>query len=288
MRKFAPTFALLLAAVPLTAQTKHQLAYKFQPGSVAWSQQVQDMNMLMNMGGREMKQGMKTTMWLESKVTEVKDGAAAIEQKYTRVKSTGEGMGMKTDYDSAVEGSKPGAMKNLAALVDKTSKLRVGSDGKIQEFALAEGAETAAADAGTSLKQTFEQSFMAWPKDGLAIGESWVSEFDMPMGQVGTGKAKVTNKLLDVKGDIVTLEQKVEMDMSAAKMPGGGKLEVTKAGGTTKIDLRRAMPVEMLLDMEMKMGGEGSRMQMTMTMHQELKQIEAPAEKQPAAPATGK
>ena len=110
----------------------------------------------------------------------------------------------------------------------------------------------------------------------------------MPMGQIGTGKAKVTNKLIDVKDHVVTLEQKVEMDLSAAKMPGGGKLEVTKAGGTSKIDLRRTMPVEMVMDMEMKMGGEGSPMQMTMTMHQEMKQCEAPAPKKAAAPATGK
>jgi hypothetical protein len=289
MRNLAlATFGLLLAAAPLTAQTKHKFAYQFEAGSVAWTQQVQDMNMSMNMGGREMTQTMKTTMWLESKVTELKDGIAAIEQKYTRVAATGDGMGMKTSYDSDVEGSKPGQLKDLASMVGKTSKVRVGSDGKIHEFTLADGVEGAAAQAGASLKQTFEQSYMTWPKDGLAIGETWVTEFDMPMGQIGTGKAKVTNKLIDVKDHVVTLEQKVEMDLSAAKMPGGGKLEVTKAGGTSKIDLRRTMPVEMVMDMEMKMGGEGSPMQMTMTMHQEMKQCEAPAPKKAAAPATGK
>lgn len=290
MSRISPlAFALLLPLAPLCAQAKHTLRYQFQPNASFWSEQTQAMNMVMVMGEHQVKNTMTTTTSIESKVGEVKDGTAAIDQTFRRVQAKSDGMGMKVDYDSDIEGSKPGMMKSLADLVGKGCNIKVEAGGRLAEMTLSDEMEDLLEKSGMSMKQTLEQSFMAWPKDPIAIGETWTTKFDMPMGQIGTGKVTVTNKLVDVKGTVVTLEQTLAVDLSAAKMPGGGTLEVTKATGTSKIDLTKPMPVESAMDMEMKMGGEGAKSSMTMTMRQTMKLVDAPAPKKPAeAPADKK
>lgn len=272
---------LLLVGAAATAQDKYTLRYQLAVGPAVWCQTDQDMNMVMKMGEREMKTSMQTSTWMEGKVLEVKDGTASIEQKYTRVKSKNSGMGGNSEYDSDVAGSKPGMMmRDLAKLVGQSATVQMDATGKILAVKIPADVEAGLEKAGSSLKQTFEQSIMTWPQEPIAVGGTWVSEYDMPMGQMGKGKAKVTNKLIGVKDNVATLEQTTELTIDSKGMPPGMKLEVTKATGSAKIDLRAAMPLEMISDIEMKMvGGADSPMDMTMHMHSSVKQVAAPAAK---------
>jgi hypothetical protein len=272
---------LLLVSATAAAQDKHTLRYQLAPGPTVWCQTDQDMNMVMKMGEQEMKTSMQTSTWMEGKVVAVKDGTASVEQKYARVKSKSSGMGGNSEYDSDVAGSKPGMMmRDLAKLVGQSATVQMDATGKILAVNIPTGVEAGLEKAGMSLKQTFEQSIMTWPKEPIAVGGTWITEYDMPMGQMGKGKAKVTNKLVGVKDNVATLEQTTELTIDAKGMPPGMKLEVTKATGSAKIDLRAAMPLEMVSDIEMKMqGGADSPMDMTMLMHSAVKQVAAPAAK---------
>lgn len=123
-----------------------------------------------------------------------------------------------------------------------------------------------------------EQSFTAFPKDPIAIGETWITTREMARGQAGKMKTKVTNKLVDVKDNVATIEQKMEMDEAGSQLAPGMKITLTKAEGLAKVDLRNGIPVDMTMEMQMKMGDA-----MTMTTRLLAKQVEPPAPK--AAPA---
>lgn len=280
---FPPVLTLLLAAAPLVAQEKFTLRNEFQPGLVSWVSQTQDMSQSMAAGGKPMKTSFQTSMWLESKVVEAKDGVAAIEQRFARIKSLGSGPGMKVDYDSDVEGSKAGPMRALADLAGKTAKLRVDAQGKVQDFTLPDDLGEELERIGVSLKQGFEQAFCAWPTEPVAIGDSWESELEFPMAQLGSMKAKVANKLIAVKDKLVTVEQKVTMDVSGLTLPGTMTMEVTKSEGTSTFDLRLPMPVDGTMDLAMKMSAGENAPSVTIEMKSAIKQIEPPAPKAPAA-----
>lgn len=294
MQTFIPTtLALLLATVPALAQDKHTLRSKLQPGAVTWSLQTQEMTQDMAVGGRSMQTSMQTSMWLESKVTAVTAGVASIEQRFARIKATGNGPGMKVDYDSDVEGSKPGPLRDLAKLAGKVAKMRVDERGKMSEMSLPDDLGAATDETLASLKQGFEQAFTAWPEQPIAIGETWESAMEFPMAGMGSMKAKIVNKLLDVKDQLVTIEQTLTMDTSGVKLPAGMTMEVGKAGGKSTFDLRLPMPIESTMDMEMKMGNADNPQLMTMQMRTGMKKVEAPPAKpaaeapKPDAPKTG-
>jgi hypothetical protein len=285
MRPSARLFlSLLLPFAPLAAQEKLTLRYAFQPGQVTWTQMTQQMTQSMTMAGRDMVTNLTQDTWMESKVTEVKDGVATIENRYARITIKGDGQ-MKVDYDSDVEGSKPGVMKDVAKLVGKTAKLRVDAMGKVLECTLPDGLEDPLEKSGTSMKQGFEQQFVSWPKDPVAVGETWQSNLEFPMGPMGAMKATITNKLVAMKDGVATVEVAMAMDTSGVKMPGGVKFDITvpKAGGVSKVALASAMPLDGTLAIEMKMdGGKDAPMSMKMTQNQAMKQVPAPAPKKPA------
>ncbi|MBL8756081.1 MAG: hypothetical protein JNK15_22500 [Planctomycetes bacterium] len=283
--------ALLALALPLCAQEKFTLRYTLQPGPAAWYQQDQDNKMAMKMGERTMNGLMATSMWMECKVAAVKDGVATLESKFARVKAKSDGMGGKTDYDSDVEGSRPGSFRGLAELVGQTVKVSFDDTGKQTNVEVDDDVEAGLEKAGMSMKQTFAQAILTWPKDPIALGDTWTNEYGMPMGQMGKGKVVVTNKLVAVKDHVATVEQTSKIEVESKGLPPGMKLEVTKASGSARIDLRVGMPLEMTTDVEMKIGGggdTGAAMDMTMTMHSSIKQVPAPAPKAAGKPEDAK
>lgn len=278
---FVPFVLFLL---PLAAQEKHTLRYAYQPGSVVWALQVQQMKQDMQMGGRSMQMSTDNSTWLETKVESVKDGVATLAQRYARITIQGGGMGQKFDYDSDVPGSKAGPMSDAAKLVGKTAKIVVDARGTVSEATLPEDTGKALEKMGSSLKEGFEQSIAAWPEQPVAIGETWQAPLAFPMGQMGTMKATVTNKLVSVQDGVVTLDVQMAVDASGIKLPGGLSLQVGKATGTMKASLTSCMPIESSLAIELKTAGdEKAPMQMTLGITQSCKQVPAPAPK--AAPA---
>src|SRR5689334_13179386 len=105
-RSFAAVI-MLFAVAPLLAQNKQTLRLKFVPGHVVHTLQTQDMTMSTAMGEQKVNTTMNIQMWAEAKLADVKDNVAVIEQTYRRMKAKADGPGMKVDYDSDVEGSKP-------------------------------------------------------------------------------------------------------------------------------------------------------------------------------------
>ena len=276
---------LYLLVAPVLAQEKFMLRYAFEPAPSTWVEVTQEMTRNMTMNGRDTRTGVTTTMWLEGKVTEVKDGVAAIEQRYARIKIKGDGPTMNADYDSDVQGSKPDPFYGVADLAGRTAKSRVDSLGTVIEFTLPEGLEQAMDRVGVSLRQGFEQSFLSCPKDPVAIGDSWQSNLRFPISKMGSMKAEITNKLLAMKDGVATIEQALKMDTSGVTLPGGMTMEVPKATGTMKVDFRCWIAVEATMDMEMRMAGwPDATMSMSLTTHQNMKQMPAPAPKPAETP----
>ena len=278
---FAATLTLF-AVAPLLAQDKHTLRLKFVPGRVVHTMQKQDMSGDMG-GGKQMNQAI--SMWTEAKIADVKDGVAVIEQTYRRMKATSNTP--KVDYDSDVEGSKPGMLGPATKLVGEKITMKLDESSNLKDVAVPEDLADGLERAGMNLKENFEHTVTAFPKDPIAIGETWTTSRQITMGQMGTMKTTVTNKLIDVKDDVVTIEQKVVMDEAGSKLTPGMKVELTKAEGLAKIDLRTGLPIDMTSDMQMKMAGV-----MTMSIRSVTKEVEPPAAKpapkpEAPAPATG-
>lgn len=278
--------AFLFITLALPAQEKHTLRYDLKPGATVWMQMVQEMTQNTSRDGKETKIAMTTTMLMEGKATEVKDGVATIEQRYARIQLKCDSPMLKIDFDSDVEGSKPGQFRNVTDFVGKTGRARVDAQGKMIEFTLSDDIAEDMAGVAVNLKRRFEQQFVAFPRDPVAVGESWQSAMDFPMDGMGTMKATITNKLLALQDGVVTVEQTMVMDTSGLKLPTGLKIEVPKASGVTKIALRAFMPVEVTMDMEMKKTGSEN---VTVGMRIVMKQVAAPlprkaAEKPAEAP----
>jgi hypothetical protein len=275
----------LLLCLSLAAQEKVWLRYRFQPGTTSWLMTTQEVTQDMQVKGHDQKMTMTLSMWMEGKVTEVKAGVANIEQRYARVKAKSDSAMLQLDYDSDVPGSDPGALRVLADMIGKTAKVRVDDTGRMQDVALPRLGDMQ--QVGDLLKQGFEQQFAAWPAEPLAVGDSWKSSMEFPIEGMGKIKATVVNKLIAARDNMVTIEQTMEMDTSGVNLPRGLKVEVGKAGGTSRYSLDSFMPVESTMDMQIQVTGEKDPpLRMTLTQHMAMKQVEPPA-KQPADARAG-
>lgn len=281
MLRLPAVLSLALVLVPLTAQEKHTLRYTFKPGHVCWLEHTLDMAQEVKRGEMEMKMTQVTTSWAESKTAEVKDGVAAMESRYTRVTAVSDMGGRKSEYDSDVAGSKPGPqLAGLADMVGKTTRMRVDSTGKVFEVSADEAMQKTLEKLGTSLKEGTEMSFLVLPKDPIAVGDTWTSEQNFPMGPAGDMVAKLTHKLVAVKGKVATVETKMELDTSAVKIPGA-KLVAEAASGAFEISLDDGLPLSARTEMVLTSSAE-STMQIKMTIRQSTKQVPAPAPKKDA------
>lgn len=273
----------MLVAVPLFAQEKRELRYTLAPGQVVWVEQLQDSSMVMKMGENEMKTGSVTTMWCSYTTKSVEGGVATVEMRYERIAIRSDRP--KVDYDSDVPGSKPGMMKSVADLVGKTAMIQLDAQGKVVKVEGSEEMDEALEKTGASLKSGLEQAFAAWPKEAVGVGDSWTNETEYPMGQMGTMKAKITNKLAAIKGGEVVVDYQLDMDLSGAKLPAGMKMEVESAKGSATTTLDSFAPVSSVMEMHLTMAGDKAPGAMKMVMRQTMKRIPTPAPKaaKPAA-----
>ena len=275
------SLTLLLVAAPAFAQEKHQLRLRFVSGTVGHFVLEQNMDMSMNMGGQDMGTKMHMEMFMTTTVGKVEGDTAELEQEITRIKvEMNNPMMGKVNYDSAVEDSDPGMLTGIADLVGMKAKLKINDRGKPVDIKVeGEGAEAAMGQ--VDLKQMVSQSLVMLPDAPVGINETWDSKTKMPMGQMGEMEASVTNKLLSVDKDTFSVEQVMKIDAEKVEVPGGMKIESMDMKGTSKVDLRTGMPMEMNNEMKMKMAGA---MAMSMTIKQSIKAAPAP-EKKPAEAA---
>ena len=119
------------------------------------------------------------------------------------------------------------------------------------------------AAAGMDMEQTVNQMMAQLPETPVAIGDTWMTSFQQPMGALGEITIDCVNKLIAVAGVQATIEQDMKLDLDAAAAPIKAKPMVAKT--TMVLDLSEGLPIRMNMQMEMVLT-EPMAMDMKMTM----------------------
>ncbi|HHH29675.1 MAG TPA: hypothetical protein ENK57_15205 [Polyangiaceae bacterium] len=273
------TVSLALAlTVPAFAQgpKKHLLVYRFEPGAVMHYESVQNMTMTMVMGEQDIETKMTMAITTSTKVKSVKDGNGVLEQEITRVRAKMDNPMMSIDYDSDDEDSDPGMMQGLDEIAGGKTTMTLSEHGQVTKFEPSEDIADDLESSGVNLEQLMSQSIARLPEKPVAIGESWTTKQDLPLGQMGDTESEITYKLLAVDGNFIMVEQTMKIDASELELPGGMEVTEIKAKGQSTIDLRTGLPTEMTMTMEMAMTGQ---MDMSMQVKQTIKLVPAPKKK---------
>jgi hypothetical protein len=115
------------------------------------------------------------------------------------------------------------------------------------------------------------------PDEPVAIGATWLSETNAPVGRFGDMKCKITNKLVSVEKGIARLDQKMEFATDALNLPGGMTIEVRDATAYTMVDLSSGMTADSETSMSMVMSMPQG-MKMNMAMKTTMKRVDPAAE----------
>jgi Family of unknown function (DUF6263) len=288
---FAAAFSAAQGATN-TASQKHLLRIAPSVGTANLYQQSTQMTMSMAMEGSEkpMEMEQSSSIWIEAKAVESKEGKTKLEQTFQRVKVKMTGVA-NVDYDSNDPESRPGPMEALAETVGEKATVVMDARGSILSVELPEALDEAqAAGSGVDFKQMFSQSTPQLPEESVAIGHEWTTEMPMPMGQMGKLKCTITNKLVSVEKGLARIDQKLAFATDELKLPGGMEMSVGEASGFTVVDLSTGLAHDSSNSVTMVMSGGPTNMKMTMKMVQAMKRVdpatEASAEKAKAAEKT--
>lgn len=296
-RLLTPVFAVVFAAAfaaaqdaKTTAAQKHLLRIVPSVGTTNLYLQTMQMTVSVKMGeeGKPMDTEQSSSLWMQTKVVDCKDGKSKLEQTYQRMKVKMTGMA-NVDYDSDDPESRPGPMEALAESVGEKATVIMDSRGAIVSVELPEALDEAQAGGGSGLdiKQMLAQSVPQMPEEPVAIGHEWATEMPMPMGQLGKMKCTITNKLASVEKGLARIDQKLTFATDELKLPGGMEMSVGDASAFTVVDLSTGLPHDSNSSVAMVMSGGPANMKMTMTMVQAMKRVdpatEASAEKAKAA-----
>ncbi|MGE3174946.1 MAG: DUF6263 family protein [Planctomycetota bacterium] len=285
LRSISSLFVLL--AAPLVAQDaapRHLLRMAFEPGKPAWYRQSVDMSSTMKIGGQDMVTGMKMAVVLRTEVLEVTGGKASMRHTFERITAKMDNPMMKVDYDSDDPDSRPGALAILEDVVGESLQVQVDDHGRFSDAKPSAGFPEQASEmfGGGELNRFLGQNVPELPDQPVAIGESWQTTTEMPMGPTGNAKVTVTNTLMEVGGGRARIRQVMSVDVDDLKVPGGGQMQMDKAEGFTVLDLATGMPIESEMQMVSKVVNTQVSMDMSMTLRVDA--VPAPAAK--AVPAT--
>jgi hypothetical protein len=283
MRPTALLALLLALAAPLAAQEppkKQLLRLSFQPGSSHFYRLTMGMQTRAKAGNNEVSVDMTMEQVMEMKCVEVKDGKARIELTSLRLilKATGP---MKIDYDSDVEGSDPGMLRNAVGMLGETMTMSLDERGRLGDLDVPEAFEALGLFGGGGVEELMAQAMPQLPEAPVAIGESWETSAEMRMGKYGSGQVKIVNRLAAVEGDSLRIDQEMQLDLGKPALPGGGRLQAGKCTGSTLVHPATGSLGEATMDSALTATGG---MSMEMVMKTTLRAIDAP----PAKKATGK
>lgn len=250
-----------LSACGGPAPAKHLLRYAFEPGKVAHAVMSNQTTTKGKVGEKVLETTMNMQLFLSSTVVEVKDGIAQVRMVIDRVKFATRSQGVDIDYDSDVEGSKPGLMGPIVSVIGKAMEMRVDGRGNVSDARLPEELKEVQ---GVDLEELTLQHFQVLPEEPVAIGATWEDERSVSMG-VGKSTMKVQYELLKVADGKATLGEVLRMDLSDLKMPGKMKVEVEEASGTAIVGLSSWIP-EGTMHMVMTTKGAGMDMRMEHTI----------------------
>ena len=275
----AVSFAVCLMVLPACghdAGPKHLLRYAFEPGKVAHAVMTNRTTTKAKMGGELMESSIDMQMFLSSTVVEVRDGVAQLRLVIERMKVTTKGPGPAIDYDSDVEGSDPGPLKTTGSVIGKVMEMRVDMRGRVRDAKVPD--ELKAAANGFDFDQMSHQQFQLLPEEPVAIGATWQEEVSMSVGPMGKSKVRTKCELQKVEGGKATLGLEMQMDLGDTKMPGGMKMQIEQASGTSIIDLSGWLPEG---TMDMVMTTKGANMEMRMEHKATTQPCEAPKKTKP-------
>ncbi len=274
--------AILLASTAFAQETesakpkqKHMVRFSFKAGAVRHTVMTQDMVMTVNIGAEDIATKVKTTSWSTTTTKSATGNIAGIEQKVTRVKAFADSITMKVDYDSNDEDSDPGALEVLANMVGQKTTMKLSDQGKISDVVMPDDADQFKA-AGMDMEQIMSQTVTQLPDHPIAIGESWKVQQKISVGQFGKMDSETTYTLLLINKEFISLKHSMVCDTENVVIPGGMTFDTMKATGTSKIELRTGMPIEMNLTMTTKVSGQ---VKMDMSMTQSIKPAPAQGKK---------
>ena len=263
--------ASLLMLCLITASAQVKLAFNPNSGTKYEYQMEMVQNIKQNAMGQDMSMGteMNTTYLME--VKEKTSQEIKVQFTYQRFVFAVSSSMMNIRYDSKSKTENPSEMevifgKMFSTLIGKPFTVIFTPEGLVKSVsgmsaiienmlkeASADGAIAAQLEAQLgqqfseeSMKNMFEQSFNFYPKNAVKVGESWDTEYNMPMNNMNFS-IKNKNTLKEVKANKATIGVIGEMDveMEESKFTG-------MQTGTMIVDIATGMFVTSDVSINMK------------------------------------
>ncbi|MBL8797743.1 MAG: hypothetical protein JNM56_27845 [Planctomycetia bacterium] len=299
-RKLLPLLVFGLCALPVWAQDKADLKWKFEKDKTIYQELTTETTQDMKVMGMDVKQKQKQTFYFSWKPTEQKDGKWIIKQRIDGVKMEIEIGGNKIAYDSEA----PGAGNNPLADFFKELKgseftLTVGSDMKVEKV---EGRADFLSRLGKSqqqmkpllenilsedaLKQMADPSFAVVPNGEADKDKTWKYNSKLNLGPIGSYDTTYDYKYVgkDEKNkdlDKIAVTTTLKYSAPGSDTPGAGlpfkiksaSLEGKNGTGTVLFDAKagRIDTSEMNLTLEGKLDIEIGGMATTVELKQTQK-----------------
>lgn len=241
--------ALSLAAFSTAEEVTFQL--KFEPGKTYLSETDVKQNMVMPMGGQEMKTAMTMRMVSSQKVTKAEEGLQVV-QGMESMNMDMDAAGMKMAYDSKNPQGPMAAM--FGSLMDAKTTLVIDEKGKLVSVKAdaIPGMENMGMGPEEMEQAAREMSDMM-PNKAVAVGDSWKSTTTMPMGgitePVSINYVMTFQEMTELEGSKVA-----KVDIKGEVNADDGNLQVTskELKGHMLFDPKIGQPREyhMIVDLE--------------------------------------
>jgi len=232
------------ASAPVTLQHRLESGQTF-----AWALEV-EANVHQELGSDRIDSRMRFVLHFVANVTGSKDGVADVAHRIERVEAKADSKLAKIDFDSAVKGSDPGALKQLAALVGQTFVVAVDGSGRIDHVHPPKGLDPGAKDqlGGGDFDTLFSPWFMPLPKEPIAVGGSWEAQQKLLDPQfAGGGTVKVAHKLASITDGRAAIERTFQLPPAPQRQ--GLKFEVQKSTGSASFDVANGRMLESRMDL---------------------------------------
>jgi hypothetical protein len=266
------------------------LRWKFKQGQTIYYEMQQDMEMAMNMQGREFKTSTSQVMDMTWRVAAVNsDGTCEMRQTFERIRFTMEGPTGRVEYDSSQAEKPDDPVLNMVApmfeaLVGADFTMKMDALGNVSNVTMPEKfrAQLANNPAGQmtgmnedSMKQMLQQAALVLPEKPVAQNDTWNSALavEMPFGVMKSnnqmtylGPESSGSKKFEKIGiaSQVTLEPKADspLEINISKQNISGTVQFDNAAGYVE---GTTMQQEMV--MEINAGGQKLEQVVNQTMY---------------------
>lgn len=273
------------------AGEKHKIVVNLAKGTSFGTKTSVEMNQSADLGGMQMETLLDIHVMTGNSVEAVDEkGTMTIKQTVAAMKGkfSNPMMGeMEFDSEKPDDGN-PMAAQFLSSVGEETTA-HIEPNGKT----------TVVGKAGADAPPTFG-NLGEWPKDGVAVGESWTHEITQNMGGMNAKvKVKQTLKSIDAEKAVIAQDGEITIDTSGggqnpmASMASKMKIKKSSFTGETVVNRKDGylMKSDVVMDMEMSMDPDPNAENpmlangMSMTMKQKVHTERTEAPKAKTAPA---